>query len=50
MRRDAERVAFAGADDRVANIDGGPWVLNHAAEPGVVLTATCLDFYHLAGT
>src|SRR5450432_1458877 len=28
MRRDARRIGFERADQRIANIDGGPWILN----------------------
>ena len=27
MQRDAGRIGFAAADDRVGNIDGGPWII-----------------------
>jgi hypothetical protein len=47
MRRDARRIAFDEADERIANVDGGPWIVNLILNWAVVLTALCLDFYHL---
>ncbi len=47
MRRDARQVGFAGADERVANVDGGPWILNLLMGWTVLLSAWCLDFWHL---
>lgn len=47
MRRDARRIGFDQADQRIANIDGGPWIINLIMSWVVLLTATCLDFYHL---
>jgi hypothetical protein len=48
MRRDAERIAFGEADERVGNIDGGPWILNQVRRRPMPMTAVGLDFYHLA--
>jgi hypothetical protein len=28
MRRDGERIGFYGAQERIGNIDGGPWARN----------------------
>jgi hypothetical protein len=47
MSRDAFRLGFAAADDRVANIDGGPWIINQI-RGRLKMTAVGLDFYHLA--
>jgi len=48
MRRDAAQVGFAAADERVGNIDGGPWILNQIRRRSMPMTAVGLDFYHLA--
>lgn len=48
MRRDARRIGFERADERIANVDGGPWIVNLIMSWAVVLTALCLDFYHLS--
>jgi hypothetical protein len=47
MRRDAGRIGFAAADDRVGNIDGGPWIIGQIHKRRMPMTATGLDFYHL---
>ena len=47
MRRDARRIGFDQAEQRIANIDGGPWIVNLMRCWAVVLSAMCLDFYHL---
>lgn len=47
MRRDADRIGFAEADERIGNVDGGPWIVRQIMRIGLVLTALCLDFYHL---
>lgn len=47
MRRDARQVGFAQADERVANVDGGPWILNLLMGWTILLSALCLDFWHL---
>jgi hypothetical protein len=47
MRRDAGRIGFAAADDRVGNIDGGPWIIGQIHKRHLPMTATGLDFYHL---
>ena len=48
MRRDARRIGFERAQERVANVDGGPWIVNLLMGWVVVLSAVCLDFYHLS--
>lgn len=47
MRRDARRIGFQQADERVANVDGGLWIFNAIMNWTIVLSALCLDFYHL---
>jgi hypothetical protein len=47
MRRDAGRLKFASADERVGNIDGGPWIINQIRRQSLPMSATGLDFYHL---
>jgi len=47
MRRDARRIGFDQADERIANIDGGPWILNLLMSWTILLSAWCLDFWHL---
>jgi hypothetical protein len=47
MRRDARRIGFEKADEKIANVDGGPWIVNLLMRWAVVLSALCLDFYHL---
>jgi hypothetical protein len=47
MRRDARRIGFDQADERIANVDGGPWILNLLMGWVTVLSAICLDFWHL---
>ena len=48
MRRDAGRIGFRSADYRVGNIDGGPWIIGQVVARRLPMTATGLDFYHLA--
>src|SRR5207247_11317814 len=48
MRRDAWRIGFGSADYRVANIDGGPWIMGQIEKRRLPMTATGLDFYHLS--
>jgi hypothetical protein len=47
MRRDAGRIGFAAAEQRVANIDGGPWIIGQIRQRHLPMTAIGLDFYHL---
>jgi len=47
MRRDARRIGFDQADERLGNVDGGVWIVNLIMNWTVVLTALCLDFWHL---
>jgi hypothetical protein len=48
IRRDAERLDFHLADERVGNIDSGPWAIRQI-DKHLDMTATGLDFYHLGG-
>lgn len=48
MRRDAARVGYFDADERLAVVDGGPWIINQIRAQSLPVTAVCLDFYHLA--
>lgn len=48
MSRDAWRLGFAAADQRVGNIDGGPWIINQIQQRRLKMTAVGLDFFHLA--
>lgn len=49
MIRDAWRLGIAAADQRLANIDGGPWIINQIRryQRRLNLTAVGLDFFHL---
>lgn len=47
MRRDGRRIGFDQADERLGNVDGGPWIVNVIMAWQILLTALCLDFYHL---
>jgi len=48
MRRDAGRIGFGEADERVGNIDGGAWIIGQIHRRNLPMTATGLDFFHLA--
>ena len=53
MRRDGGRCGFfdadpARGDQRVAVVDGGPWIANQIRRQSMPVTGVCLDFYHLA--
>lgn len=48
MRRDGSRCGFFEADQRVAVVDGGPWIAGQIRRQGLPVTAVCLDFFHLA--
>jgi hypothetical protein len=47
MKRDADRIGFYGAGERIGNIDGGPWARNQV-QRRLKVTALGLDFYHLS--
>jgi hypothetical protein len=46
MQRMAVQIDLANADEKIANIDGAPWIRNQIELHGVV-DAIGLDFYHL---
>jgi hypothetical protein len=48
MRRDAGRVGLSAADDKVALVDGAPWIKNQLKGQSLPLDGVGLDFYHLA--
>ena len=48
MRRDAGRIGFAEAQQRIGLFDAGAWILNQVLRWCVLLTAIGLDFFHLA--
>jgi hypothetical protein len=55
MRRDGGRCGFDQASQRLAVIDGGPWIINQIHRQSMPVTAegkasaaVCLDFFHLA--
>jgi hypothetical protein len=48
MRRDAGRCGFFDAQQKLAVIDGGPWIINQIRRQSLPLDAVCLDFFHLA--
>lgn len=48
MRRDADRLGFRGATERVANVDGAPWIREELELHLAELDGLGLDFYHLS--
>jgi hypothetical protein len=48
MRREADRLQFRQADERVANIDGAPWIREQMQEHLAELDGLGLDFFHLS--
>ena len=48
LRRDAGRIGFAEADERVGLVDAAAWIVNQFLRQCVLLSALVLDFYHLA--
>ncbi len=48
MRRDAGRIRLDQADDKVALVDGAPWIVNQIEGQSLPVDAVGLDFYHLA--
>lgn len=48
MRRDACRIRLDQADDKVALVDGAPWIVNQIKGQSLPLDDVGLDFYHLA--
>jgi hypothetical protein len=47
MRREAARIRFDLADEKVGNVDGSPWIRNEVQRQSLPLDALGLDFYHL---
>ena len=48
MRRQAARIHFDKADEKIGNVDGSPWIRNQIKGQNLPLDALGLDFYHLA--
>ena len=48
LRREAIRLKFHEADDRIANVDGASWIPPQLDEANLRLNGRGLDFYHLA--
>lgn len=48
LRRDANRLGFSQASERIGNIDGAPWIREQYALQLAELEALGLDFYHLS--
>lgn len=48
MRQAAGRVGLDKAGDKVAVVDGAPWIRNQIEAQSLPLDAVCLDFYHFA--
>ncbi len=46
MRRDAENLEFHRAEERIGNVDGGPWIIRQF-DQRLNTNAVGLDFYHL---
>jgi hypothetical protein len=47
MRREAARIRFDQADEKVGNVDGSPWIRNQVEQQSLPLDELGLDFYHL---
>ena len=49
IRREAERLGFQKADERIANVDGASWIRTQLETqmPCLKLSGMGLDFYHL---
>ena len=48
MRREAGRIRFDLADEKVGNVDGSPWIRNQVKRQCLPLDDLGLDFYHLS--
>lgn len=48
IARDARKLKVSHADERVALVDGAPWIRARLDEAGLDFDAVGLDFYHLA--
>ena len=47
VRREADRLNFRNADERIANVDGASWIRTQLQEQPLHLSELGLDFYHL---
>ena len=47
MRREADRLGFRNASERIANVDGAPWIREQLEYHLAELDGLGLDFYHL---
>ena len=47
LRREAQRLGFRYADQRIANVDGAAWIRRQLEEQPLPLDGLGLDFYHL---
>ena len=47
MRREAARIRFDRAAEKVGNVDGSPWIRNQIERQSLPLDDLGLDFYHL---
>ncbi|MGA9566302.1 MAG: hypothetical protein WBS19_12315 [Candidatus Korobacteraceae bacterium] len=48
MRREADRLGFRQANERIANVDGAPWIREQLQYHLAELDGLGLDFYHLS--
>jgi hypothetical protein len=48
LRREAERLKFREADERIANVDGASWIPPQLEDAELRLHGIGLDFYHLS--
>lgn len=48
LRREAKRLNFSQADERIAIVDGATWIRNQLEEQPLGLSGLGLDFYHLS--
>lgn len=48
LKREAARVKYDAADERIANVDGASWIANQLHDADLRLTGLGLDFYHLS--
>lgn len=47
VRREAQRLGFCQANERIANVDGASWIRRQLEERPLPLSGLGLDFYHL---
>ena len=47
LRRDAGRITFHEADERIGIVDGAAWITGQIARRSILLSVLLLDFYHL---